>query len=50
MAAFISLTGNRIHKKEETKRLNNLSSNFAESFYKDWVDSIDFSQDTDFQQ
>ena len=50
MAAFISLTGNRIHKKEETKRLNNLSSNFVESFYKDWVDSIDFSQDTDFQQ
>ena len=50
MAAFISLTGNRIHKKEEKKRLNNLSSNFVESFYKDWVDSIDFSQDTDFQQ
>ena len=40
---------NRIHKKKETKTLN-LPSNFVESFYKDWLDGIDFSQDTDFQQ
>ena len=36
-------------KKKETKTLN-LPSNFVESFYKDWLDRIDFSQDTDFQQ
>ena len=46
----ISLPRNRIHKREETKRLNNLPSNFVESFYKDWLDGIDFSQETDFQQ
>ena len=50
MTGFISLPRNRIHKKKETKRLKNLPSNFAESFYKDWLDGIDFSQDTDFQQ
>ena len=50
MAGFISLPRNRLHKKKETTRLNNLPSNLVESFYKDWLDSIDFSQDTDFQQ
>ena len=49
MNGFISLPGNRIHKKSEKKRLN-LPSNFVESFYKDWHDRIDFSQETDFQQ
>lgn len=49
MNGFISLPGNRIHKKSETKRLN-LPSNFVESFYKDWLDRIDFSQETNFQQ
>ena len=48
MNGFISLPGNRIHKKVK-KRLN-LPSNFVESFYKDWHDRIDFSQETDFQQ
>ena len=50
MAGFISLPRNRIHKKKETKRLNNLPCNFVESFYRDWLDGIDFLQDTDFQQ
>ena len=50
MAGFISLPRNRIHKKEETKRLNAFLSNFVESFYKDWLGGIDFSTDTDFQQ
>ena len=50
MAGFISLLRNRIHKKEETKRLKSLPSNIVESFYKDWLDSIGFLQDTDFQQ
>ena len=36
-------------KKEPTKKLNNLPTNFVESFYKDWLDGIDFSEDTDFQ-
>lgn len=50
MAGFIFLSCNRIHKKGETKRLNNLPSNFVESFYKDWLDNINFFQDIDFQQ
>ena len=50
MAGFISLPRNRIHKKEETKRLHDFPTNFVESFYRDWLDTIDFSQDTDFQQ
>ena len=49
MRGFISLPRNRIHEKEETKKLN-LSSSFIESFYKDFLDGIDFSQDNDFQQ
>ena len=49
MNGFISLPGNRIHKKVKKKRLN-LPSNFVESFYKDWHYRIDFSQETDFQQ
>ena len=36
-------------KKEETIKLN-LPSNFRESFYKDFLDGIDFSLDNDFQQ
>ena len=39
-----------IHKKDPTKKLNNLPTNFVESFYKDWLGGIDFSEDTDFQQ
>ena len=49
MIGFISLSRNRIHKKEGTKKLN-LLSNFVESFYKDFLDGIDFSQENDFQQ
>ena len=47
---FISLPRARIYKKEPTKKLNNLPTNFIESFYKDWLDGTDFSGDTDFQQ
>ena len=50
MDGFISLLRVGIHKKESTKKLNNLPTNFVESFYKDWLDGIDFSGDTDFQQ
>ena len=49
MSGFISSPRNRIHKKEETKKLN-LPSNFVESFYKDFVDGFDFSQGNGFQQ
>ena len=49
MNGFISLPCNRIHKKEETKKLD-LPSNFVESFYKDFLDGTNFSQDNDFQQ
>ena len=47
MSGFISLPQNKIHKKEETKKLN-LPSNFVESFYKDFLDDVDFSQYNDF--
>ena len=49
MSGFISTPRNRIHKKEETKKLN-LPSNFVESFYKDFLDGFDFSQGNGFQQ
>ena len=48
MDGFISLTHARIHKKVETKILNNLASNFVEHFYRDWPNGKDFSQETDF--
>lgn len=50
MYGVISVPHARIHKKEETKRLNNLLGNFVQTFYTDWLDGIDFSSDTDFQQ
>ena len=50
MVGFISLLCNRTHKKEKTKKLKNLPRNFVKSFDKDWLDSIDFLQDSDFQQ
>ena len=43
MQGVITLPHGRIPKKEETKRLNNLPGNLVESFYKDWLDGIDFS-------
>ena len=49
MSGYISLSRNRTHKKEETIKLN-LPSNFMESFYKDFLDGINLSQDNDFQQ
>ena len=49
MQVVFSLTHARIHKKDR-KRLNNLPNNFVETFYKDWLDGIDFSCNTDFQQ
>ena len=49
MSSFISLPRNGTPKKEERKKLN-VPNNFAESFYKDFLDGIDFSQDNDFQQ
>ena len=49
MNSYISLPRNRIHKKEQTIKLN-FPSNFTESSYKDFLDGIDFSQDNDFQQ
>ena len=41
MNGFISVPRGRVHKKEETKKLN-LPSNFFESFYKDFRDDVDF--------
>ena len=50
MDGSIYLPCAKIHKKDPTKKLNNLPTNFVESFYKDWLGGIDFSEDTDFQQ
>ena len=49
IGGFISLPRARIHKKEATKKLNNLPINFVECFCKDWVNEIDFSGEIDFQ-
>ena len=49
MSGYISLSRNRTDKKEETIKLN-FPSKFKESFYKDFLDGIDLSQDNDFQQ
>ena len=43
MQGVITLPRGRIHKKQERKRLSNLPGNLVESFYKDWLDGIDFS-------
>ena len=50
MVLFLYRMHAKIHKKEPTKKLNNFPPNFVESFYKDWLDGIDFSRDADFQQ
>ena len=34
--------------KTETKKLYNLPSDFEKTFYRVWIDGIDFSLDTDF--
>ena len=49
MSGYISLPGNRIHKKKEIRK-SNLPSNFTESFYKDFLYGTDFSQNISFQQ
>ena len=35
--------------KTETKKLYNLPSDFEKTFYRVWIDGIDFSLDADFQ-
>ena len=35
--------------KTETKKLYNLPNDFEKTFYRVWIDGIDFSLDTDFQ-
>ena len=50
MAAFISLPHARIHRKNKTKNLNNLLSDFEETCYKYWLEVIDFSFDSYFQR
>ena len=49
MSGFISLHEIEYTKKKKQKKLN-LPSNLVESFYKDFLDGVDFSQDNDFQQ
>ena len=47
MSGYISLPGNRIHKKKEIRK-SNLPSNFTESFYKDFLYGTDFSLNNNF--
>ena len=49
MDAYISLMHGRIHQNKE-KILYNLQGDFKLTFYRDWLDGIDFSLDTDFQR
>ena len=49
MEDVISLPSASKHKKEETKRINNLPGNFVQTFCRDWLVGIDISSDTDFQ-
>lgn len=49
--AYISLPHAKLHENKETKNLNNLPSDFDFFFfYRDWLDGIDFSDLTNFQQ
>ena len=45
MSGFIEYTQKRRNKKKK-----NLLSNFIQSFYKNFLDGVDFSQDNNFQQ
>ena len=49
MDAYISLMHGRIHQNKE-KILYNLQGDFKLTVYRDWLDGIDFSLDTDFQR
>ena len=50
MDAYISLPCARIHQNKKIKIFYNLPSDFEHTFYRDWLDGIDFSLDTDFQR
>lgn len=50
MNPYIYLLCAKLHGVKQTKKLNNLPSDYKNTFYKDRIDGIDFSLDTDFQQ
>ena len=39
--SYFSLPGGKLHKKEEIKKLNNLTSNYSRLFYKDRANDVD---------
>ena len=48
--AYYSLPTGKLHKKTETKKLNNLPSNVETDFYKSWLEYVDLSFDSNSQQ
>ena len=40
----------KLNKKNKVKNLNNLSSNFETDFYKNLLENVDSSLDSDFQR
>ena len=48
--AFYSLPRRRLIKETKVKKFNNLPSNFETDFYKNWLENVDSSVDSDFQK
>ena len=48
--AFYSFPITSLIKKGKVKKCNNLPSNFKTDFYKNWLENIDSSVDSDFQR
>ena len=47
---FYSLPTGKLHKKRKTRKLNNLPMNFEGYFYKNKLDNIDGTFDSNFQR
>ena len=47
---YCSLPNGKLHKKTEVKKSKNLPNNFETDFYKNWLDNVDSSFDTNFQK
>ena len=50
MAYCSSLPTGKLHKRTRVRQLNNLPSNFETDFFKNWLDNVDSSFDSNFQR
>ena len=50
MAYYSSLPTAKLHKRTRVRQLNNLPSNFETDFFKNWLDNVDSSFDSNFQR